>query len=224
MIRRQPNGFTLLEVMIGLVILAGISLAIFLSSKEILDSKSDTEARDDALHSVTLALNRISDDVNMAVIIKSKELLGANFDGELNFDGGEERMDFVSLSHLRFIEGAKEGELEEISYFLDAMPDDPTKKRLMRRSSPIVDKDLQQGGQAYPLLENIESVKFEYADGKTEELKDFKKEWKTKSADTGNKLPIAIKISIEIILPNETAKTLFSTLATTRINQGVLTF
>ncbi len=217
----QENGFTLLEVMIALAILASMSLVIFISSSQILQSKSDTEDRDEAYHSVTQALTRISEDLNMAILIKSKDLLGQAFDGEVYFEGTEERMDFISLSHLRYIQDAKEGELAELSYFLEAMPDEPNKKRLMRRETATVDKNLQEGGRAYPMIEGIEGIRFEYFDEKSNE---FKKAWNTKSVDFGNKLPQAIKVSIDVILPNEEEKTTFTTLATIRMNQAPMAF
>lgn len=217
----KRNGFTLLEVMIALAILAGMSLVLFYSSSQIIQSKADTEERDDAYHSVTQSMNRISDDLSMAFLMKSRELLGANFDGEINFLGTEERMDFVSMSNQRFIRDSKEGEAAEISYYLEPMPDEPGKKRLMRRQSPAIDKDLQAGGRAYPLVENIEGIHFEYLDEKSGE---FKKLWDTKSVDFTNKLPQAVKIEIEVILPGEEQRTKFMTWATVEMNKGALAF
>ncbi len=217
---QRDSGFTLLEVMIALTILAGMSLTIFISSSQILNSKSNTEERDETYHSVTLALNRMSEDLNMAYLLRSKDLLGANFDGEIAFEGSEERVDFVSFSHLRYVQGAPESESAEISYFLAPMPDEPSKKMLMRRESTLIDKNLQEGGRAFPLLENIESFKLEYLDEKSGE---FKKVWDTKSIDFANKMPQAVRIQIELLLPEEEQKTTFTTLAPIKL-QGPIAF
>ena len=75
----RQNGFTLLEVMIALGILAAMALAMFVATQQTLNSKQSTEDRDDANHSIVQALNRMSDDLDMAVIVKSKDLLGPNF-------------------------------------------------------------------------------------------------------------------------------------------------
>src|SRR5262245_57551666 len=96
------SGFTLLEVMIALGILTAMALAMFVATQQTLNSKQSTEERDEANHSIVQALNRIAADLDMAVMVKSKDVLGQNFDGEYAFEGGEERLDFVSFSHQRF--------------------------------------------------------------------------------------------------------------------------
>jgi len=206
----RQNGFTLLEVMIALGILAAMALAMFVATQQTLNSKQSTEDRDDANHSIVQALNRMSDDLDMAVIVKSKDLLGPNFDGEYAFEGTEERLDFVSFSHQRFIADSKESDIAEISYYLAPMPDDPGKLMLMRREATKVDKNLQEGGTAYTLLDGVESLRFEYLDQKSGE---FKKTWDSKSIDFNNQLPQAVKITIEAILPDTEDKTAFSTIA-----------
>lgn len=219
--RTSDKGFTLLEVMIALAILAGMSLVLFYSSSQLIQGKADTEERDEVHHSIVRALDRMADDLNMAILLKSKDFLGAKFDGETYFEGTEERMDFISLSHLRFIRDAKEGEASEISYYLESDREDPNKKNLMRRESSVIDKDLQSGGQAYPLIEGIQGVRFEYLDDKVTE---FKKNWDTRSLDFAGKLPTAVKIYLDVILPGEEEKTTFTTLATVQIHQGALSF
>lgn len=212
---KDQSGFTLLEVMIALAILASMALAMFLATQQTLNSKQSTEDRDDATHAIVAALNRMSDDLDMAVMIKSKDLLGANFDGEYAFEGAEERLDFVTFSHQRFVSGSKESDVAEVSYYLVPMPDEPDKRILMRREATTVDKNLQEGGTAFPLLENVESLRFEYLDPKGEG--EFKKTWDSKSIDFNNQLPQAVKITIEAFLPEEEQKSVFTTVAPVRL-------
>ena len=216
----HASRFTLHEVMIALAILAMMALGMFVATQQTLNSKAMTEDRDDRNHSVVQALNRMAEDLDMAVILKSKNLLGLNFDGEVAFEGGEERLDFVSLSHQRYLAEAKESELNEISYFLEPMPEDPGKSMLVRRESAQIDKNLQEGGAGYPLLENVESLSFEYLDAKTGE---FKKVWDSKSIDFANKMPQAVKVTLEVMQPDAEEKTTFTTLAPIRM-QAPLVF
>lgn len=206
----QQAGFTLLEVMIAMAILAAMALAMFVATNQVLNSKSDTEGRDDANHAVIQAMNRIAGDLEMAVMIKSKDLLGATYDGEYAFEGQEQRLDFVTMSHARFLAEAKESEVAEVSYYLVPMPDDANLRVLMRRESTAVDKNLQQGGIAYPILENVESIHFEFLDNKSD---DYKKVWDSKSMDSNNRLPEAVKITVETLLPDDEVKSTFTTLA-----------
>jgi prepilin-type N-terminal cleavage/methylation domain len=214
-------GFTLLEVMIALSILAAISLSIFAVTSQTVNSKGSTEERDEIQHSVTLALSKISDDLNMAFIVTSKDLLGSDFDGDYGFQGSEERVDFVSFSHQRYIENARESDTAEISYFLAPMPDEPGMRALMRRESPSIDKNLQEGGEAVVLLEGVENIKFEYYDEKS---KEFKRAWDTRSVDFGAKLPAAVRVTLELKLPEEEDRTSFTTWIPVELFRGPVTF
>jgi type II secretion system protein J len=217
----NQKGFTLLELMISLAILAAMSLGSFIAASQILNSKKLTEDRDEVHHGAVLVLNRISKDLNMAFLVKSKDLLGATFDGEFAFEGSEDRLDFVTFSHLRIIQEAREANYGEVSYFLAADPETNETKVLMRRESGTVDKDLQLGGSAFPLLSGVEALRFEYLDSKDNE---FKKAWDSKSVDFGNRLPLAVKVEIEIYLPDEDRREKFSTLAPIELNQGPIGF
>jgi type II secretion system protein J len=203
MFREAPNqhGFTLLEVMIAVVILAAMSLAMYGATSSMLSGKEASETRDEFYHSVTFALEKISDDVHMAFIVKSKDLLGVRFDGEYAFDGKEDRLDFITFSHLRYIRDAKESDSAEVSYFLVPDPENTGSRILMRRESAVIDKNLQEGGVSYPLLHGVRSLRFEYLASDKED--EWKQIWDSQSLDAGNKLPRAVRIQIELTAPDE---------------------
>lgn len=217
----KTAGFTLLEVMIALSILAAISLAIFGVTSQTLNSKTSTEERDELNHSATLALGKMADDLNMAYIVNSKDLLGQDFDGDLGFQGTEDRVDFVSFSHLRYLQDAKESESVEISYYLVPMPEESGKRILMRRESTQIDKNLQEGGASLPLLEGIDSLKVEYYDEKS---KEWKKNWDSRSVDFAGKLPAAVRVTIELTRSDEEEKTPFTTMIPIELYRGAITF
>jgi type II secretion system protein J len=203
-------GFTLIEVMIAVAILAGMALAMFGASSQILNSKDVIEERDERGHSVSFALNRMSEDLNSAYILKSADFLGTKFGGEISFKGKEDRLDFVNFNHLRFIQGAKESDSMEVSYYLSPDPDDPDSRTLMRRESTVVDKDQEAGGRAFAMLPGVKSMRFQYLPADSEE---FKAAWDTTSVDAGNKLPRAVKITLEVRMPEETEVRTYTTLA-----------
>jgi hypothetical protein len=196
-------------------------LAIFGVTSQTLSSKGDTEDRDEANHAVTLALGKMSDDLNMAFIVKSKDFLGATFDGDIPFVGSEDRVDFVSFSHSRYLKDSKEGDSAEFSYFLAPDPDEPTQRVLMRREATQIDKNLQEGGIALPLLEKVDGLHFEYYDEKS---KDWKKTWDTRSVDFGDKLPAQIKIQIDMTIPGEEEKKTFTTIVPIQLRKGSIIF
>jgi type II secretion system protein J len=210
------SGFTLIEVMIAVTILAGMALAMFGASSQILNTKDVIEERDERNHSVSFALNRMSEDLNSAYTIKSMDLLGTKFEGEVAFKGKEDRVDFVNFNHLRFIQDAKESDSMEVSYYLSPDPDDPDLRKLMRRESVVVDKDLESGGQAFALLHGVKTLRFQYLPSDSEE---FKSVWDTTSVDAGNKMPKAVKITLELRMPEETEVRTYTTLAPIQIGE-----
>ncbi|MDX1386828.1 MAG: type II secretion system protein, partial [bacterium] len=147
----KNQGFTLLEVMVAITILAGMALAMFGASSMMLESKDVVEKRDEASHSASFAMNKIAEDLNAAFFIKSRDMLGTQFEGEVHFSGKEERLDFASFTHLRYIKDAKETDIAEISYYLAKDPEDPDLNILMRREATTLDKDMESGGKAYSL-------------------------------------------------------------------------
>lgn len=214
-------GFTLLEVMIALAILALMSLAIFYSTDQLLRSKEDTEIRDEKEHAISLALNRIADDLSMAYTVKNAELLGQDFDGEIAFKGSEERINFAAFANQPYLRNVRESDSAEIGYYLEPMPEDPKKYNLMRRQSAEVDRDVEVGGRFYVLMEDVEKLTFQYWDDKSEE---WKKNWDSTSIDFANKLPRAVKVEIEVMMPDEEEKKTFSVVAPIRLHQGALLF
>lgn len=212
-------GFTLLEVMIAVTILAGMSLALFGASRQLVGSKAVLESRDDANHAVSFALEKMSDDLQMAYMVKSKDMLGAAFEGEVNFLGAEDRLDFVSFSHVRYLKEAKESESAEISYYLAPDSENPELRILMRRESVQIDKNPQIGGQAFPLLEGVRTMALEYLPHKSDE---WKKIWDTQSIDSGNQLPRAVKITLELMMPEQEEAKTFYTIAPIRMKDPLV--
>lgn len=218
--RGNSRGFTLLEVMVAVTILAGMSLAMYGASSMMIDNKDVVEHRDERNHSVSFALNKLAEDLNSAFFVKSQDLLGSKFEGEVAFQGQEERLDFSSFTHLRYIKDAKETDMAEISYYLVNDPEEPDRRILMRREATVLDKNPQEGGKAYPLLEHVRSIRFEYLPVGTQE---YKGEWDTTSVDSANKLPRAVRITLEVYLPEEEEPRTFTTLAPVHMN-GPLEF
>jgi type II secretion system protein J len=216
---RSAPGFTLIEVMIAVTILAGMALAMFGATTQILNTKDRVEERDESNHSVSFAMNRMAEDLNSAYIVKSADMLGTKFEGEVAFKGKEDRLDFVNFNHLRFIQGAQESDSMEVGYYLAPDPDDPDLRILMRRESANVDKDPETGGQAFPLLSGVKNMRFQYLPSDSDE---FKAVWDTTSIEAGGKLPRAVKVELEVRLPQEEEIRTFTTLAPIQMKEPVV--
>lgn len=206
----KQSGFTLMELLVAISILAAMSLAMFGVSSQMLSSQDQVEVRDEQQHAVSFALNKMFEDLSSAFFVKSADLLGARFEGEIPFVGQAERLDFASMNHLRFLANTPETDKAEISYFLVNDPDASNVRILMRRESAIVDNEIEAGGRAYPLLHGVRRLNFEYLPFNSDE---YKSEWDTKAAASNNRMPRAVKITMEVFLPDEEEPRTYSTLA-----------
>lgn len=212
-------GFTLLEVMIGTVVLAMMVFIIWQISSANLDAKARTEKRDEIFQMARLAVQRVVDDVNMAFLVTNSELLGKTRDGaniETAFigddKGGQDSLNFNSMSHWRMFRNAKESEQVEVGYYVERVPDSEEETyRLMRRENPVMDNDVLEGGKVYPVAEGINGFEFEYYDGRQHE---WTRNWNSKDVDQKDKLPRAVKITLSFPDPEDSEEKIsFSTIA-----------
>lgn len=226
--KKSNLGFSLLEVMIGVVILAFMALVLYYSTSGILSSKDQTGRIDDAHHSAQLTLQRMSNDLEMAFLLSNPEFLGTDGKMKTAFIGKEDALNFVSFSPTRYFKDLKEANFGEVGYWLEPNPENNRLKTLMRRESKLIDNEPEQGGVAEPLLENVEELHFEYYDVTK---KEWTKSWDSSQLVQSNRLPRAVKISIRLkdIDQEENADSssdlyFYSTLAEIRIYQGPISF
>lgn len=64
----DEQGFTLMELLVAITILAAMALAMFAASRQMLSSQEMAEVRDDQQHAISFALNKMFEDFNAAFL------------------------------------------------------------------------------------------------------------------------------------------------------------
>lgn len=217
---KRKNGFTLIEVLVAVTLLAVISLLIFQAMGSSTASKERFEKRETAFRSATLALNRLTRDLAMAVLYSDVELLGVTPSGEQKTKsvfigtnvGDQDKILFETLSHVRYLKDVKESELSEVGYFLE--PEEEGEAGLFalkKRESSPPDDEPEKGGTVMTLLEGVKELNFRYYDPVKEEFGD---EWDSTKSDFLNKVPRSVEVTLVIQDPVDEEATLqFSTVA-----------
>ena len=219
---KSNSGFTLLEVLIAIVILAGMTIAMVLSTTQIMNSKDETERLDDQSHSISLALNKISSDLQMAFLISSPDFLGTSGESKVAFVGKEDQINFPTFSLVRYFKEVQELDYGEVGYLLGTNPENSGQKILFRRESRGFDNNPEEGGIKEPLLENIKLIRFTYYDP---QKKEWLKSWDSSQLDFTNRLPEMVKIEIELEDLQEEGRTLsYSTIAGIRLFERPINF
>ncbi len=216
----SKKGFTLIEILVAISLLAIISVLVWQSMYTTTRIKDRSEKLDEEFRRASLALSKISQDLSMAVIFQSVDLMGVSPSGEQQSkivfigknQGEQDQVVFDAFSHLRYVKDSKESELAEIAYYLEADPDRSGSYLLKKKeSSPPTahpdqesanakDGEKQNGVSMMTLLDGVKSLNFRYYDF---QKADFVDEWDTTKADNVGKLPRAVEITLTLLPPEE---------------------
>src|SRR5579885_1191899 len=200
---RNRKGFTLIEVLIAVVLLAVISLLLWQSMGGAINSKERSEKREQTYRGAKLVLNRMTRELSMCVLYSSLEFLGISSSSEQMTKsvfigtnaGDQDKLTFDTLAHVRYLKNVKESDMAEVTYFVEKAADEDQAQLgdyvlKIREKSPL-DNQPDQGGRVMTLLEGVKELNFRYYDVTKGEFKD---EWDTTKIDFGNRLPKAVEI------------------------------
>jgi general secretion pathway protein J len=198
--RLRAAGFTLIEVMLAMAILAFITTIMWGSFSQMVTNKKAIEGAQERLHTVRVALMRISRELEMAYLSDVAE------DGALpdkrtflvaSSEASVDKLAFSSLAHQRLRGGLAEGDTAVISYYGERDADDPRVTNLMRRESRRLQPEKFESlrGEAYVLCPDVASVKFSYYDFKK---KEWEKDWSTLNASGNQYLPTHVRITLTV--------------------------
>ncbi len=204
--RARRRGFTLIEVLIALTIVATAMSIVWGSFANSNRMREFATAKYDRLRSVQAAMQRMRREISMAFVTKIGQI-PTNEDNEETyitaFMGQSDRLDFSSFAHVRTRVDEVSSEQAEISYYLrsNRTDDGQLRQDLVRREQAPIDGDPERGGRIYTLLEGVEDLTFEYWNPEREIAGDaWETEWDT--TDTlVNQLPTRVRITVDIDNP-----------------------
>jgi general secretion pathway protein J len=203
--KKIAHGFSLIELMVVMAIMALISTLLWTSLNQTLTVKKELNEQDNKNHAIQIVFNKLSDELNSAFL---GEEVGASKMVFIGEDKGEQdRLVFSSFAHYRYIKDAKESDQSELEYKLESV--DENRHSLLRREHSIIDENPEEGGPSYILAENVSKFDLRYCDSMKAE---WRPNWDTRKADFLNRLPLAVEVSIHFMDPEteieETYKTI----------------
>jgi general secretion pathway protein J len=199
-VRRRAGGFTLLEVMLAITIMAFMTALLWGSFSRTAQIKQRTEAGQDRVHAARVALMRMSREIEMAYISLSYNIAlqerRTMFIGAPHADFDELR--FSWFGHQRLRADAAESDTAVVMYYTEPDPIDRRSINLIRRETRRLEqKDPKTiAGEAYILCPGVTRVKFQYYDYKK---KEWKEEWNTMGADGLTYLPTHVRITLGLV-------------------------
>ncbi|MHB8420292.1 MAG: type II secretion system protein GspJ [Myxococcales bacterium] len=210
---RRPAGFTLLEALISLAIMALMGTLIWGSFGPSWQLKETVEAQADRDAEIRLAMNRMAREISMAFLSNDydkgryRQMLTL-FDGRHNA-GDRDQLKFTSFAHQRLYENALESDQSLIEYKIVENPKISGQLDLVRREKTVMDDEPDRGGTEDVLCEDVQGLRLTYWDPVKQE---WEEDWNTLDVDRANTLPFRVKITL-LIGESGSPPTLFTTQA-----------
>jgi general secretion pathway protein J len=194
---RSRWGFTLLEALIAMAIMAMMGALIWSSFSPSFQLKEEVEAQADHDTAIRQAVNRMAREISMAYLSNDydkgryREMLTV-FQGRRNA-GNRDRLLFTSFAHQRLYENAPEGDQAFIEYRILEDPLIPGQLNLMRREKTVLDDQPDRGGVEEVLCDDVRGLSFRYWD---DQKKQWVEDWDTKDVSRTGQLPFRVEIAL----------------------------
>jgi general secretion pathway protein J len=190
-------GFTLLEAMIAMAIMAMMGTLIWSSFGPSFQLKEEVEAQADQDGAIRQAVNRMAREISMAFLSNDYDKtryreMTTFFDGRRNA-GNRDRLMFTTLAHQRLYENALESDQVVVEYRILEDPLVSGQLNLMRREKTVLDDQPDRGGSEEVLCEDVQGVAFRYWD---DQKKEWVEDWNTKDVSRAGQLPFRVEITL----------------------------
>jgi general secretion pathway protein J len=200
MTRARERGFTLLEMMIAVAIIAMITTLTYGAMTSTFKTKSAIEAQSGRYRTVRLAMERMARELSMAYLSQNEDtsLIERRtfFIGKSHTDIDELR--FSYFGHQRLYQDAPEADSAQVLYYPQREPDKSDRQDLMRREVRRLGnvKPEDAPGESDIVCDDIISLKFRYYDLLN---KTWREEWNTTSSDgQPDRLPTRVSITLTV--------------------------
>lgn len=199
----RARGMTMVEVLVAMAILAMMTMSVWSSFAATTKAMSEVGAIQERYAGVRSAMNRMASEVSMAYLSFNRPSTETRhftlFEGRADFD--KDNLTFSAFAHLRMRMHANESDQSVIQYFIADDAENSKRQHLYRRETRRLmgdlPEDLENYEAAYVLLEDVESLDFQYWDNVEEQWLD---EWQTTSRSAQpDRLPQRVKIVIGIV-------------------------
>lgn len=222
--RNSQSGFTLIEIIISVGIIASLSIYAVSAMSNQIETRNRLQQSNEATHSAHSAMMRLTEDLRHAYMVFGNEEQAAKSNSDMigrpMFVMTEApRLLFMSQSHQSLIANRPEANIAYVQYLVCPDSSAPAKvcksqsdsnspkKQLVRVTDPSVKKtsdDAVLDGVAQVLVNDLKEFKVTAWNGQ-----EFIKDWNTERSDFGRKLPKMVKVDLSVFMPEDMARKQF---------------
>ena len=196
----KQRGFTLIEIMVSVAILAMMSTLVWSSFKQTSLTKKNVESQAMRYRTVRLALDRMSRELTMAFLSQDEDT--SQPERRTRFVGKQQanihQLTFSYFGHQRLYEDSPEGDTAVVMYYAEPDREKRGTTNLMRRESRRLGniRPEELAGETDVMCDDLVQLKLTYWDSRA---KQWREEWNTMSADgQPDRLPAKVKIVLTV--------------------------
>ena len=196
----RARGFTLIEVMVAVSILAIVTVLTWASFQQTFATKSAIEAQAGRYRTVRLALERMAHELSMVYVSQDEDTSQPERRTRLvgKHHNDIDEVLFSYFGHQRLYQDANEADTALVYYYAGRDRDDSRKQNLMRRETRRLSylKIDEQPGEADIVCDDVIKLKLDYWDQRDKVWRD---EWVTTALDgQPDRLPSKIRITLTV--------------------------
>ena len=199
--KAEPAGFTLLEIMLAILILAMVVSMVTLSLSGSLRVIDATMEQGEVYYRAQVAMERISEDLTSAVLPENIEFIGRKDE-----DGNGTLLSFASMAHVVFDQETGQEGMGLISYGVQPDRDDEQQLLLLRSDvlyRPAGDQQADADAEAFLLCDRLRSLKFSFINRKGGEQEEWDSTVEEGDKDKERALPAAVVCTLEFWISRE---------------------
>jgi general secretion pathway protein J len=193
-----PAGFTLLEILIAIAILALVVTSLYGAYSGTIETTEKVERLRDIDQTARLVLMQMADDLKSLYYQKTEsdvEESPFRFSGGMEAEGEEGTVvEFASTSHLGFDLNFPSLRINRVRYVLEKESDNERYHKLVRIETPFADLPGEREESSVELADSVESLTLNYlqADGQS-----FS-QWDTRAKETEGLPPRLVNIRLQM--------------------------
>jgi general secretion pathway protein J len=190
--RGRQAGFTLIEVIIAIGIMAVMMMMVSETLSNVIKLKARASRRSEMRHVLYVAVSKITDDLAMAFLADGT-LQGKDGYYLTSFVAESDKMSLSTMSNIHYLKNARDSDQVRVGYEL--IKNDEGGTDLIRRQTDHLTPKIDKGGRRYVLLKNVKTFDLQYYDSNK---KEWVPQWDTDSISAVGRLPQMVKVKIEV--------------------------
>lgn len=203
---RQQNGFTLIEIVLAISILATIGMLTINILTNQIETREKVTAHNSVQHAINMAMDKIYNDIQSSYISNSNDLNSLNLSVRAiapKFSYKNESLILAVQNYKSLLGNSNQSNLAFVRYYIRPNSKDSKRIELVRVVDTDMVENIEHSGVGFQevIVPDLKSFSLEFWNGS-----EYQKEWDSTANDSQGKLPKLVKIHLETFFPISSAE------------------